>query len=85
MNASCEVCGNSGECFEVYLGGERHVFDSFECAMRAFAPRCANCGGELLGRGIVLADTVYCSYQCAHDHSAQEYEQNIVLREQANL
>lgn len=85
MNASCEVCGTTGQCFEVHLGGERHVFDSFECAMRAFAPHCANCGGELLGHGIVLADTLYCSYECAQEHSAQEYEPRIVLRQQANL
>jgi hypothetical protein len=46
------------------------VFDSFECAMRAFTPRCHHCDGELLGRGIVLGDSLYCSYQCANDHSA---------------
>jgi hypothetical protein len=70
-NLSCEVCGNDhGQCFEVHLGGERHVFDSFECAMRAFTPRCHHCDGELLGRGIVLGDSLYCSYQCANDHSA---------------
>lgn len=85
MNASCEVCGKNGQCFEVHLGGERHVFDTFECAMRAFAPHCASCGVELWGHGIVLADTLYCSYLCAHEHGSQEHEQSIILREQANL
>ena len=31
--AQCEVCGNEyDKTFEVTLGGQRHVFDSFECA-----------------------------------------------------
>jgi hypothetical protein len=86
MKTTCEVCGNnSAECFEVHLGGERHVFDSFECAMRAFSPRCGHCGSELLGNGFVVADTLYCSYQCAHEHSVREYERRIILNEQANL
>jgi len=82
----CEVCGNShGQFFEVHLGGERHVFDSFECAMRAFSPRCGHCGCELLDHGIVLGDTLYCSTQCANDHSAREYERRVMRREQTNL
>lgn len=84
-NIRCEVCGNRDQCFEVHLGGERHVFDSFECAMHAFAPHCARCGSELLGHGIVVADSLYCSYECAHEYEARQYEQRIILREQANL
>ena len=83
---SCEVCGNDQtQCFEVRLGGERHVFDSFECAMRAFSPRCGHCGCKLLGHGIVLGDTLYCSHQCANDHNTREYEKRVMLREQSNL
>jgi hypothetical protein len=85
-NTYCEVCGNDlGPCFEVHMGGEKHVFDSFECAMRAFAPRCGNCGCELLGHGIVVGDSLYCSYQCANDRVARENERRVMLREQANL
>ena len=70
MKTTCEVCGNSkDECFEVHLGGERHVFDSFECAIRAFSPRCEHCGSELLDDRIVVADALYCSYQCAYEQS----------------
>ena len=86
QNMSCEVCGNDhGQCFEVHLGGEKHVFDSFECAMHAFALHCGFCGCELIGHGIVLGNTIYCSYQCANDDSAREREMRIRLREQANL
>jgi hypothetical protein len=37
----CETCGNDyDKTFEVLMHGEKHVFDSFECAMRL--PRCAH-------------------------------------------
>ena len=85
-NVNCEVCGsNQGQCFEIHLGGERHVFDSFECAMRAFAPRCGHCGGKLLEHDIVVGDTLYCSTECAHEHSAPKYERRLIPREQTNL
>ena len=85
-NASCEVCGNNqGQCFEVRLGGDRHVFDSFECAMRALTPRCGHCGCELIGHGIVLGNTIYCSYECANEDSTHEYETRVMLREQTHL
>ncbi len=85
-NISCEVCGNNqGQCFEVRLGGEKHVFDSFECAIRALTPHCGYCGCQLTGHGIVLGNTIYCSYQCANDDSVREHEQHILLRERANF
>ena len=38
----CETCGNHyDKAFEVVLDGQRHVFDSFECAIERVAPRCA--------------------------------------------
>ncbi len=38
--AQCEVCGNEyDKTFEVRLGGQSHIFDSFECAIHALAPR----------------------------------------------
>lgn len=81
----CEVCGKNDRCFEVRLGGQKHVFDSFECAMRAFAPHCGHCGCELLGHGIVLGDTIYCSYACVNGAHAREYEHRIVMNERADL
>jgi len=82
----CEVCGRkNNQCFEVRLGGEKHVFDSFECAMSAFAPHCDYCGRELLGRGVVLADTIYCSYACANGDYTHEYEHRIIMNERADF
>ena len=85
-NVSCEVCGNNqGQCFEVLLGGEKHVFDSFECAIRALTPHCGYCGCQLTGDGIVVGNTIYCSYQCANDDSTREYEARVITRERANF
>ena len=83
---TCEVCGKqSAQCFEVHLGGEKHVFDSFECAMRAFALHCGSCGDELIGHGIVLGDTIYCSYTCANDDHIRNYKKHIIMNERANF
>jgi hypothetical protein len=36
---TCEVCENEyDKAFEVAVGGERHTFDSFECAIHELAP-----------------------------------------------
>ena len=60
----CERCGNDyDKTFEMILAGERHVFDSFECAINAVAPVCASCGNRILGHGIETGEKFYC---CAH-------------------
>ncbi|MDN2566107.1 hypothetical protein N1F89_07725 [Aquibium sp. A9E412] len=64
--ARCEVCGNSyDKAFEVTMAGETHVFDSFECAIHALAPRCAHCGCRVIGHGVEVDGTVYCCAHCA--------------------
>ena len=46
----CEVCGNEyDKCMEIRVGGMMHIFDSFECAAHALAPRCAHCGCMMPG------------------------------------
>lgn len=38
----CETCGNEyDKAFQVTKEGRTHVFDSFECAIQAPAPRAA--------------------------------------------
>jgi hypothetical protein len=62
----CESCGNEyDKCFEVVMAGEAHVFDSFECAIHALAPRCVHCGCRILGHGMEAAGVFYCSEHCA--------------------
>ncbi len=51
--AQCEVCGNDYYLsFEVVTAGERHVFDSFECAIYKLAPVCDHCGCRIIGHGV---------------------------------
>jgi hypothetical protein len=64
--AICEICGNDyDKAFEVSLQGERHVFDSFECAIQALAPRCKRCGCAVIGHGVEADGVVYCCAHCA--------------------
>ena len=62
----CEVCGNDyDKAFTVAHGGT-HVFDSFECAIQALAPRCAHCGCRIIGHGVEAAGRMFCCAHCAH-------------------
>jgi len=67
MTGQCEVCGNEyDKAFEVNTAGKRHVFDSFECAIQALAPRCAHCGCRVIGHGVEAGDRMFCCAHCAH-------------------
>lgn len=62
----CELCGNDyDKAFTVVQGGERHVFDSFECAINALAPTCAHCGCRIIGHGLEEAGEIFCCAHCA--------------------
>lgn len=64
--AVCEVCGNAYErSFEVIAGGQRHVFDSFECAIHKLAPSCEHCGCKIVGHGIETRGRYFCCAHCA--------------------
>ncbi len=75
--ATCEVCGNDYYLsFEVITAGQRHVFDSFECAIHKLAPVCAHCGCKVIGHGIEASDTFYCCANCARlsgEHGAVDH------------
>jgi len=64
--ATCETCGNDYErAFTVTLfNGDQHVFDSFECAIRAVAPRCGHCGVPIIGHGLEASGMYYCCSHC---------------------
>lgn len=64
--AKCEVCGNEYYLsFEVIAAGNRHVFDSFECAIHKLAPVCAHCGVKVIGHGIEGNNEIFCCANCA--------------------
>jgi hypothetical protein len=62
----CETCGNHyDKAFEIVMAGERHQFDSFECAIDALAPRCAHCKVRVVGHGVEEGSAIYCCKHCA--------------------
>lgn len=66
--AKCEVCDNDyDKSFEVVAAGNRHVFDSFECAIHRMAPICEHCGCKVIGHGIEVDGRFYCCAHCARD------------------
>lgn len=64
--ARCETCGNDyDKAFTVTMGGKTHTYDSFECAIQALAPTCANCGCRVIGHGMESNGTIFCCANCA--------------------
>ena len=77
-NKRCEVCGNVyDKSFEVRMGGESHIFDSFECAIQALAPTCAHCGCRIIGHGKEADGVFYCCAHCASQHGVNELEDRV--------
>jgi hypothetical protein len=74
----CEVCGNEYQhCFEVRMNGGTHIFDSFECAIQALAPRCTNCGCRILGHGVEADGVFYCCAHCVRRSDIHRLESNV--------
>ena len=76
--ARCETCGNDyDKSFEVMLAGQRHVFDSFECAIQALAPTCKTCGTRIVGHGLESEGEMYCCGHCAHKAGVKGLEDRV--------
>jgi hypothetical protein len=59
----CETCGNDyDKAFQVSMNGRTHTFDS---AIHALAPTCANCGIHIVGHGLEKEGTFFCCEHCA--------------------
>lgn len=70
--AICEVCGNDyDKPLEVSAAGAHHVFDSFECAIHALAPRCEHCGCAVIGHGVEADGRFFCCAHCASQQGAE--------------
>lgn len=73
--AKCEVCGNDyDKSFEVSRNGDRHTFDSFECAIHAMAPTCSHCGCRIVGHGLEAAGAMFCCANCARQSGEMELQ-----------
>ncbi|MEZ0470120.1 hypothetical protein [Luteimonas salinilitoris] len=70
--ATCDVCGNRyDKAFQVIRGDRTGTFDSFECAIQAFAPQCPHCGCRVIGHGVEDDGSVYCCAHCARESGVQ--------------
>jgi len=66
----CEVCGNHYEkAFHIVTSASDadRVFDCFECAIHALAPRCHHCGCRIIGHGQEVAGVIFCCAHCARE------------------
>jgi len=71
--STCEVCGNDyDKPMTIELGGESHVFDSFECAIQALAPTCSHCGCRIVGHGVEADGVMFCCAHCAEMRDVPE-------------
>ena len=69
---TCEVCENDyDKACEVVIGGERHTFDIFECAIHALAPVCPHCNCSIIGHGVEADGKIFCCVHCARARPAQ--------------
>lgn len=69
----CEVCGNEyDKSFEIVMGGKRHIFDSFECAIHALAPVCPHCGCRIVGHGVEADGQIFCCVHCARESGEKQ-------------
>lgn len=68
--ATCDVCGNDYDnCLILTQGGRSGTFDCLQCAIHAFAPRCAHCGCTIIGHGTGSDGGIYCCAHCADQAS----------------
>lgn len=76
--ARCETCGNDyARAFHIRTpDGREHVFDSFECAIHALAPACANCGCRILGHDNEADGRFYCCAHCARQSGVKDLVDN---------
>ena len=71
--AKCETCGNDyDKAFEISIGGEKDIFDSFECAIHALAPTCPRCECRIVGHGVEKDEIIYCCAHCASEAGVTE-------------
>ena len=76
--AQCEVCGDDYEkALEVIMAGKKHVFDSFECAIHALAPKCENCGCRVIGHDVQEGDRIYCCAHCARADGSTDLKDHV--------
>jgi hypothetical protein len=75
----CETCGNYYENnMSIRIAGQEHLFDCFECAIHALAPRCGNCKVPVVGHGVEVDGAVYCSAHCGRVKGGRSFRDHVV-------
>lgn len=68
QSGRCAICGNVFENgLQIIFDGATHGFDCFECAIHALAASCERCGCRVIGHGVSVRGTLYCSLHCAEN------------------
>jgi phage terminase large subunit GpA-like protein len=76
--ARCDRCGNDyDKSFEIRMGTETHVFDSFECAIQSVAPICDHCGLRIIGHGVESDGSMFCCANCARASGVSEVHDRV--------
>jgi hypothetical protein len=52
---------------EIRRDGKTLTFDCFECAIQALAPTCEECECRIIGHGVEVGDSMFCSAHCARE------------------
>ncbi len=74
----CENCGNDyDKAFEIKMGGQAHIFDSFECAINVLAPHCTHCETRIIGHGVEASGKMYCCAHCAEHDGVDELKDRV--------
>jgi hypothetical protein len=75
---TCAHCGNEyDKSFDIVMGGERHTFDSFECAIHRLAPRCKHCECRIIGHGVEKDGTFFCCVHCAEQSGVHQLRDRV--------
>lgn len=68
QSGRCAICGNGFDNgLQLSIDGVTHEFDCIECASHALASSCEHCGRRLIGNGVNVRGTRYCSLHCAEN------------------
>jgi hypothetical protein len=61
------------------MANRKHVFDCFECAIHALAPRCEHCSCTIIGHGIESGGRMFCCAHCAQSEGVGQARDRVEL------
>lgn len=68
QSGRCAICGNGFDNdLQISMDGVTHELGCCECAIHALASNCERCGCCVIGQGMNVRGTLYCSLHCAEN------------------